>query len=147
MRNTGDAASPSDTSAAKPYIVFVVALVVIFGGCALLRGNEQPDSGSAAPEDVDTDLDPEEQPPSNEADVSAADLGAEWPLTVPRGVLRCEGGAVTFTASGGTVYAINGTAMTRNAGADIHSIWRDSPDGLGLKINIGPLIDRGLDLC
>lgn len=77
-------------------------------------------------------------------------LGDDWPLTVDEGVLACAGtagaGAVTFS-SGGTVYAINGTAKQRNAGTDIAPIWADNPDVAGLKKNLSPLLERGLALC
>jgi Protein of unknown function (DUF2511) len=77
----------------------------------------------------------------NSEEVSRADLGSDWPLTVDSGTLVCEGaGSVTFTVNG-TTYAVNGLAE----GADIDPIWADSGDGL--KKNIGPLIDRGLSLC
>jgi hypothetical protein len=78
--------------------------------------------------------------------VSRADFGSSWPFTVERGVLACEGaGAVTFEA-GGTTFAVNGIAAGQDF-ADIEPIWRDDPESPGLKINIGPVIDRGLDLC
>jgi hypothetical protein len=81
----------------------------------------------------------------NSIEVSRADFGTDWPLTVEGGVLACEGaGSVTF-AAGGTTYAVNGMAETQDAGADIDPIWKDV--GGGLKKNIGPLIDRGLELC
>jgi hypothetical protein len=77
--------------------------------------------------------------------VSRALLGDAWPLTVADGVLACRDRAVTF-ASGGVVYALNGTAKDRGLGADIAPIWADGAVE-GLKKNIGPLIERGLLLC
>jgi hypothetical protein len=47
----------------------------------------------------------------------------------------------------GTVYALNGTAKMRNAGADPGSVWAEDPDMPGLRVNIGDVIDLGLDLC
>jgi hypothetical protein len=82
--------------------------------------------------------------------VRAEDFGDSWPLTVSEGRLACERGmAVVFTDPSGNRYAVNGMAMTWDLGADIDPIWRDNPnpDLGGLKVNIGPLIDRGLDLC
>jgi Protein of unknown function (DUF2511) len=81
----------------------------------------------------------------NSVEVSRTDFRGDWPLTVESGVLACESaGAVTFTANG-TTYAVNGIAESQDAGADIDPIWTDT--GAGLKKNIGPLIDRGLELC
>lgn len=84
---------------------------------------------------------------SNERYVSKAEFGAEWPLTVSEGILRCEGaGAVTFEAQD-TVYAVNGLAGGLDAGIEIEPIWADDPELADLKKNIGPLIDAGLELC
>ncbi len=80
-------------------------------------------------------------------EVSAEEFGAEWPLTVPAGELRCEdGSSVTFTHDG-TTYAVNGTARGTGRWPDIDPIWAPDPGVEGLKVNIGPLIDRGLALC
>ncbi|WP_420714692.1 DUF2511 domain-containing protein [Mycobacterium sp. Aquia_213] len=74
-----------------------------------------------------------------------------WPLTVGEGTLACEKlGAhlrrVTFT-TGGAIYRVNGTAKAAHKYAHLDQIWRDNPDIPGTKINIGPLLDRGLALC
>jgi hypothetical protein len=84
-------------------------------------------------------------------EVSRAEYGRDWPLTVGRGVLACERPqGVTFTAPDGTAYAVNGAAQDYGY-PEIDPIWRNSPDQydphLTLKVNIGPLIDRGLELC
>ncbi len=70
-------------------------------------------------------------------------------LSVESGTLACEAGAVTFESDGVT-YAVNGLAIGRaeeNGWTDIDAIWVDDPSIEGLKINIGPLLDRGLELC
>jgi Protein of unknown function (DUF2511) len=78
-------------------------------------------------------------------EVSRADFGRDWPLTVKSGTLNCEGaGAVTFTTNG-TTYAVNGLASGMDQWPEIDAIWADASGGL--KKNIGPLIDRGLKLC
>ena len=78
--------------------------------------------------------------------ISRADLGAAWPLTVDSGSLRCEPpGAVIFTANG-TDYAVNGAATSKGY-ADIGPIWADNPDPAIPKMDIGPLLDRGLAMC
>jgi Protein of unknown function (DUF2511) len=78
--------------------------------------------------------------------VSRADLGARWPLTVPEGILRCQGeGAVIFEAEG-VVYALNATAGYFKLGrSELGPIWGSDADG-SLK-DLGPLIERGLALC
>jgi hypothetical protein len=78
-------------------------------------------------------------------EVSRGDFGEDWPLTVDSGVLACQGaGAVTFTALDGTTYAVNGLAQSATPYPEIDPIWADSGKP---KVDIGPLIDRGLDLC
>ena len=87
--------------------------------------------------------------------ITRTDLGKEWPLTVDYGVVACQrktaGGLplkiATFTGPDGTVYALNGTAKDHTDAAAIDPIWTPDPDGVGLKIGIGPLIDRALTLC
>ena|SRR5437660_8134727 len=77
--------------------------------------------------------------------VTRADFGDAWPLTVDGGTLACEGaGAVTFTV-GGTTYAVNGMASGNGQWPDIDPIWAKGSDTP--KKDIGPLIDRGLQLC
>jgi hypothetical protein len=89
---------------------------------------------------------PEQTDASSPAEVSAADLGSDWPLTVDRGTLGCEGGgAVTFTTEVGTTYAVNGLALSSTSYPDVEAIWADAPGGL--KKDITPLIQRGLALC
>lgn len=81
----------------------------------------------------------------NDREVAASDYGDEWPLTVESGTLRCDGDSVIFE-TGGTEYAVNGLADGRGY-ADIDPIWAPAPEGGGLKLNIGPLLDDGLELC
>lgn len=81
--------------------------------------------------------------------VSRETMKDEWPLTLSSGVLGCERGAVTFSANGIT-YAINGTAMAqgRKLGwRDIREVWKGNLAIPGTKINIGPMIEKGLLLC
>ncbi len=76
----------------------------------------------------------------------AKDLGSEWPFTVASGTLKCTDNAITFTADGKT-YGVNGTATGRENLPPIDPIWKPNPDIPGTKVNIGPVIFRGLDLC
>lgn len=78
--------------------------------------------------------------------VSQTLLGDDWPLTVPDGVLRCEGASTIVFRSGGTDYAVNGVA-TAAGHADIDPIWAAGDDGVSPKKNIAPLIERGMALC
>ena len=83
----------------------------------------------------------------NTAEVTRSELGEEWPLTVDAVSLRCEGSAVIAEVDG-TVYALNGTAKADDTLADITEIWAEDDElGVGLRKNIGVLIDRGLELC
>lgn len=89
-----------------------------------------------------------------EEEVTESDFGDRWPLTVSRGILKCEKledselnvQAVTFEAEG-KVYAVNGIAKGRKAGEDIDPIWAENPSIPGTKKDISPLIDRGRSLC
>ena len=82
--------------------------------------------------------------------VSRDEVGAGWPLTVESGTLRCEGserfGAIVFTDPDGNEYAVNGVAKG-DGFAPIDPVWRDDPELAGLKVPLGPLIERGLALC
>ncbi|GAA1769428.1 hypothetical protein GCM10009681_46000 [Luedemannella helvata] len=74
-------------------------------------------------------------------------MGDRWPLTIDSGTLECRNGAEVVLSSGGTVYALNGTAKSSKRYADVSSVWADDPSTAGLKVSIGPLIDEGLALC
>lgn len=85
------------------------------------------------------------------AEVSRQSMGDEWPLTVEAGTLSCQGsggiGEVVFTAEDGTRYSVNGLAKQTGKYEDIMSIWAEDPNLAGLKINMSPLLERGLALC
>jgi hypothetical protein len=49
---------------------------------------------------------------------------------------------VTFNVEG-ALYGVNGFGSEKYA--DIQPIWRPAPGGL--RVDIGPMIDRGLKLC
>lgn len=80
---------------------------------------------------------------SDAVTMTRSDLGAGWPLTVEEGVVSCEGGGEVYFTAEGTTYAVNGLAQGNSDLPDIDAIWADDPNGGGLKINIGPIIDRG----
>jgi len=95
---------------------------------------------SCAPQDTETQV-------PMEAQISRADFGDEWPLTVDEGELRCEPPSrVVFTDPDGKEWGVNGMAVTHGY-PEIDSIWADNPDFPDTKKSIGPLIDRGLAMC
>lgn len=79
--------------------------------------------------------------------VACGNFGDAWPLTAERGALRCEEGRIVFTSPEGREYGINGTAL--DAGYPrIDPIWKDAPSSeYAPKMDLGPLLDRGLELC
>lgn len=86
--------------------------------------------------------------------ITESEYGEEWPLTAKEGTLNCTSlgtlGIITFTANGIT-YAVNGTAKARarqSGWREINEIWKDNPNPqYGPKINIAPLVQKGLSLC
>ena len=80
--------------------------------------------------------------------ISRDDLGDAWPFTVNSGVIACNhpSSAVVFFTNE-KMYAVNGVAKGQNRYADAREILRDHPSVAGSKIDIGPILDRGLKLC
>ena len=89
-------------------------------------------------------------------------MGDEWPLTIERGYLncncverggfpffRCVKGAVTIHDSGeGVTYSVNGVQQPNYVVApEIEPIRRTDPGDSSANIDLGPLIERGLELC
>ncbi|WP_353885870.1 DUF2511 domain-containing protein [uncultured Deinococcus sp.] len=84
--------------------------------------------------------------------IGVEDLGAKWPLTFERGELACLGQAITIKDLASNItYALNGAAdgAAREFGwSDVRPVWKDAPTSMGIpKLDISPLIDRGLSLC
>lgn len=79
--------------------------------------------------------------------VSRELLGADWPLTVDSGTLRCEPPQLVVIDVGGTTYAVNGSAKGTARWADADVITAPHPTIAGGRKDAGPLIRRGLDLC
>ena len=90
------------------------------------------------------------------------DMGEEWPLTVERGYLHCQcvdrrgfpfsqcvKGAITLhDPLEGVTYSVNGVHAPKFVrAADLEPIRRTDPLEPSVKIDLGPLIERGLALC
>ncbi len=120
------------------FVVLLLIVAVIVYGCTQLGGDDSSSSSGSGDSAGEV------------GEVSSAEFEGEsrtWPLTVERGTLDCEpANRVIFTA-GGTTYAVNGTAKGAGEWPDIDPIWADDSSGLGLKVDIGDLIDAGLALC
>lgn len=88
--------------------------------------------------------------------ITSAEYGDKWPFTVNEGILSCKDTGsvvgstrmleVTLTANGVT-YALNGTAKQNTNYANVDPIWANNPSLPGTKKDIGPIIDRGLQLA
>ena len=94
--------------------------------------------------------------------ISKSDYGSRWPLTVSEATLHCEEVEVwntpnvqlVWVESKGYAYPVNGTAKSflrdEKPGLkvrDIERIWRSHPTISGMRINIMPLINDGLEIC
>lgn len=90
-------------------------------------------------------------------EVTRAEFGGAWPLTVERGTLRCmypEPGMSQVRAYlvvvDGEFYALNGVARAHAAKMgwrSIDSIWRDNLAIPGTKVPVTPLAQRAAKLC
>lgn len=76
--------------------------------------------------------------------VTRGELGAEWPLKVSRGVLRCEHGREITFQVGGTTYTLNRDPK-RSANSDISPVR--SVGAFGALGDLTPLVRRGQALC
>ena len=121
------ATAPTSSSVASrwpvgtPAIVAFYVLLAVIAGCLAM----------AWPLDAGTE-------------VSRADLGPAWPLTISQGMLRCEAGDEIVLQHRGTGYSL--TRHDRDgAYSDVGRIRADDPEGG--KRDLTPLIDRGKRLC
>ena len=121
---------------------------------------DEPESGSCAdymatPPEVIEEVDVPHTLTEDPGLLVSTDYGDDWPLTVPYAVVECTsmtaGGralpVVTLKAPDGTRYSANGTAKDHTEYPSLEPIWAANPDIEGLKINISPVIDAGLELC
>jgi len=84
--------------------------------------------------------------------ISAEEFGADWPFTTEEMHLQClPGNAVVVTdPETGQMYGVNGAASrkTRQLGLDpLELVWAENKNITGAKVGLGPLIERGLNLC
>lgn len=141
----------------KGTLLIVGVLFVALAAISIIdpSTDEDPAAAASAMNVVPMLLGPDATHHERSVDVSM--LGDEWPLTVPSGTVVCESVPspiaklhVFFVDPAGAVYAVNGTArgdIGARGWLDFESIWSDSPTGYGLKVDIGPLIQVGLDIC
>ena len=80
-------------------------------------------------------------------EISEKDYGDKWPFTVASGRVECIAPSKVVFHANGKTYAVNGMASGDKRFRDLREIWRDNPDPIFPKINIGPIIDKGLTLC
>lgn len=82
--------------------------------------------------------------------ISRTSMGAAWPFTVESGVVKCSGkngvGEVTFVASNGTTYAVNGLARSAGKYPDAFDIQAFDANRVA-KGDLNAVIARGLALC
>jgi hypothetical protein len=111
-----------------------------------LNTNSQPEIGNIE-SPVNVTATPAQAP---DGKISKQEMGAEYPFTVDKGILGCEGkrgvGLVTFTANGKT-YAVNKVDTGPKKYPLKDAIWADDPSNPGSKIVITPVIQRGMQLC
>jgi len=110
----------------------IIAIVIIVGVVILTGGGSKPPDGVL---------------------ITKQQFGTAWPFSVPQGYVDCKGGGknfgpVTFTAPDGTVYGVNGIALSDGYPA-VRPIWLESTDPKSddPRVPIGPIIDKGLTLC
>lgn len=90
-------------------------------------------------------------------EVTRAEFGRKWPLTVERGTLRCmypDHERLHLHAHlivvDGVFYALNGTAQTHAAKMGwqrVDPIWLENRAIPGTKVPIAPLAERAAKLC
>ncbi len=90
-------------------------------------------------------------PTSKVQEVTEADFGAAWPLTVPAAELLCEGTPPAALAKvDGKLYALNGSARTAAAEKgwiDGAALTKPNPEVPGISMDVSPLVQRAQALC
>ena len=151
-----------------PFLVVLAVLTGCQAGPTEVQDSQNVEESSKAAEQAEVTPTPAKPPPANPAVVSADTwTDGDWPLTIDGGFLTCtefrRGGyqlqAVFITDQDGEMWPLNGTAKSHHArfGAkpELTPIWRVDQKIMDafpnseatIRINIGPLIKRGLSLC
>jgi hypothetical protein len=82
--------------------------------------------------------------------IKREDLGDKWPFTVDSGTMTCLAPHELVFEVNGRKYAVNDVAQQRKREKnyyDIYEITRSDPNAGGSKVDINPIIERGLALC
>lgn len=84
--------------------------------------------------------------------ISADDYGTAWPFTVEEMHLSCLPGnaVVVMDSETGAMYPLNGIARSKASALALEpldKVWRADPNNSGAKVDLGPLIEKGLQLC
>jgi len=82
--------------------------------------------------------------------IKRQDFGDKWPFTVDSGTIACPGPQEVVFEANGRKYALNDVAQQRKREKnyyDIYEIARSDPNTGGSKVDINPIIERGLALC
>lgn len=129
-------------------LIGLLVIVGLIAGWAGSREDDKKPAARAAAAPAPVAAEEEEWTTISRYDMAAGD----WPLTVEWVEVWCDGkdgyGAVYARGPEGRVYAVNGTARNWSPEmSDIRPIWRKDPDIPGARINIGPIIDAGLETC
>jgi hypothetical protein len=125
----------------------VLVAAVLLAGLTSACSGGTADAGGPTPRPSASSKSADKAPTGKGSlEISSADF-KKWPFTVDKGRLACKPGkSVTFTANG-TEYAVNGTAKSQGY-KPIDPVWaQDKELGHGLKVNIGDVLNRGLELC
>ncbi len=82
--------------------------------------------------------------------ISKTDFGDKWPLTVDEGEVKCVDNLFIVFEADGKTYAVNGAAkdaMGQRRYIDIIEIWKRDPQYPDIGMDIGPVLDTGVELC
>ncbi|CAI2719135.1 DUF2511 domain-containing protein [Nitrospina watsonii] len=121
-------------------LVTLAALFIWFGSSV------KPDGSTAGPAGPNPDI-------------SKATFQGDWPFTLKSGKVRCDEGRYLVFESGGTTYALNGVAASREFQImgkgkmyePLEKIWRPDPNPdfakAGLKVNVGDVIQHAQKFC
>ena len=116
-------------------IPFLLLLILLISGC-------EPNNGATTT-------------------IHRANMDEKWPLTIEKGYLHCvcvdrgfpffqcvEGALTIHDPAERVTYSVNDVHVPKFATAtNIEPIRRTDPENPSVKLDLGPLIERGLELC